>query len=96
MESHAAIHSDAGPDKSHDVDGGHYTACPVVLDEVLPLSGAQPVHIVDAGKYAQHLAPPSEPAPLSRVAHERDGGYSLPNSPGPPDRAYLRSRRLLI
>ena len=94
MESGAAMHSHALAVQL-DCGGGHEPACPVMLDEALPLAGAQ-LGFLDDGSFTQHLAPSSEPALPSRAARERAANHRLPDSLGPPGRAYLRFHRLLI
>lgn len=67
--------------------------CPQTLDEKLPIASAQP-GIVDDGRLAQpallQLA-----SPLLFQAHHT-GIDRIPDSPGPPDRVYLRLQRFLI
>ncbi len=94
IESGAAMPSHA-PAAQVDCNGGHEPTCPVMLDEALPLAGAQFGYLDDGG-FPQHLAPSPEATLPMRTALERVGDRRLPDSPGPPDRAYLRFRRLLI
>lgn len=67
--------------------------CTQVLDEKFPIASAQP-GIVDGSR-------PAQPAlivrslPLLFELH-RAGNVRMPDSPGPPDRVYLRLQRFLI
>jgi len=67
--------------------------CPQTLDEKLPIASVQ-LGIVDDGKLAQP-AMPQLASPMLFEPHHT-GNDRVPDSPGPPDRVYLRLQRFLI
>jgi hypothetical protein len=67
--------------------------CPPIVDEQVPIASAQP-SLVDDGRLAQ--AALVEHAPPMLFEAPRAGTDRIPDSPGPPDRVYLRLQRILI
>jgi len=67
--------------------------CPQMLDEKLPITGAQP-GIVDDGRLAQPVV--RQPSPPMLFEPHRAGNDRIPDTPDPPERVYLLLRRLLI
>jgi len=69
------------------------SCCSQMLDEKLPITGAQ-LSIVDDGRLAQPVVLQRSP-PMLFVPH-RAGNDRIPDAPGPPRRVYLLQQRLLI
>lgn len=67
--------------------------CTQMLDEKLPIASVQP-GIVDDGRLAQP-ALLQQASPMLFEPHHT-GDDRIPDSPGPPDRVYLRLQHLLI
>ncbi len=88
MEMHAIVQSE-----HEGCNDPQAPCCPQMLDEKLPIAGVQSA-AVDDGRLAQpallQLA-----SPMLFEAH-RAGNDRVPDSPGPPDRVYLRLQRFLI
>jgi len=88
MEMHAIVQSE-----HEGCNEPQEPCCTQMFDERLPIAGVQP-GIADDGRLAQpallRRAPPMLFEP-PRAGHDR-----IPNSPGPPDRVYLRLQRFLI
>jgi len=88
MEMHAIVQSE-----HEGCNDPREPCCSQMLDEQLPIASAQP-GIVDDGRLAQPALLQRTPPLLfepPRSAYER-----MPDSPGPPDRVYLRLQRFLI
>lgn len=88
MEMHAIV-----PSEHEGCNDPQEPCCPQMLDALLPIASAQSV-IVDNGRLAQP-ALPQRTLPLLFEPH-RAGNDLVPDSPGPPDRMYLRLQRFLI
>lgn len=87
VEAHAMVQSE------HEGCNDPQPPCAQTLDENLPIASAQP-GIVDEGRLAQPAL--LQPASPMRFEAHHNGNDRVPDSPGPPDRVYLRLQRLLI
>lgn len=89
MEMHAIAQSE------HDGDiDSQEPCCPQTLDDAaVVIASAQPGH-VDSGKLTQPVM--LQRAPPMLLDPHRPGNDRIPDSPGPPDRVYLRLQRFLI
>jgi len=67
--------------------------CPQTLDGKLQIASAQPGIVYDGRLPQPALVQPGSPI---LVLPHRAGNDPLPDSPGPPDRVYLRLQRFLI
>jgi hypothetical protein len=67
--------------------------CTQMVDEKLPIASVQ-LGIVDDGRLAQPAL--LQHAPPMLFEPPRAGNDRIPDSPGPPDRVYLRLQRFLI
>jgi len=74
-------------------NGPQEPCCPQMLDGKLPIASVQP-GIVDDGRLAQP-ALLQQALPMLFEPHPT-GDVRIPDSPGPPDRVYLRLQRFLI
>jgi len=88
MEMHAIVQSE-----HEGCNDPQEPCCPQMLDEKLPIAGAQP-GIVDDGRLAQPAL--LQRAPLLLFEPYHTGNDRIPDSPGPPERVYLRLQRFLI
>ncbi len=88
MEMHAIVQSE-----HEGRDDPQEPPCPQTLDEKLAITSAQP-GIVDDGRLVQPAL--LQRAPPMLFEPPRAGNDLVPDSPGPPDRMYLRLQRFLI
>ena len=88
MEMHAIVQSE-----QQGCNDPQEPCCAQMLDEKLPIASAQP-GVVDDGRLAQPTL--LQRAPPMLFEPHRAGNDRIPDSPGPPDRVYLRLQRFLI